>query len=313
MSTAYHPQMDGQSERTIQTIEDMLCVCAIDFEGRKCRSPTCWDEVGERKILGPELIQQTKEKVELIRKRLVATHNRQLKYADPARKDVDYQEGEYVFLKVSPWKGLKRFGNKGKLKPCYVGPFEILKRVGKVAYELALPPHMQHIHNVFHVSMLKKYNPDTRHVITLDMGLLAATGIVLISTRFVWPYGGRSVYLSGSFTGWTEHFQMSPVEGCPTVFQKICSLPPGFHQIIAVVLDCRYLKLVAHGFAADASTTSMVLDLPKSKGQDPALLAQSREFYKKAAPPPLRLEVQATGTMEEGGDRLGFGPGALAR
>ena len=71
-------------------------------------------------------------------------------------------------LKVSPWKGLVRFGKRGKLSPRYVGPFEILKRVGKVAYELALPPHMQHIHNVFHVSMLKKCNPESSQVIEYD-------------------------------------------------------------------------------------------------------------------------------------------------
>ncbi|WOH05987.1 hypothetical protein DCAR_0625410 [Daucus carota subsp. sativus] len=168
MSTAYHPQTDGQSERTIQTIEDMLRVCAIDFKGnwdehlplvefaynntlygRKCRSPVYWDEVGERKVLGPELVQQTKEVVEIIQKRLVAAQ-------------------KAVLLKVSPWKGLSRFGKKGKLSPRYVGPFEILRRVGKVAYELALPPQMEHIHSVFHVSMLKKYNPDSKHVIEYE-------------------------------------------------------------------------------------------------------------------------------------------------
>jgi len=199
MSTAYHPQTDGQSERTIQTIEDMLRVCALDFEGswdehlplvefsynnsyhasigmppyealygRRCRSPIYWEEVGERKILGPELIQQTKEKIELIRKRLTAAQDRQRKYADPTRKDMEFEIGEAVLLKVSPWKGLSRFGKKGKLSPRYVGPFEILKRVGKVAYELALPPHMQHIHNVFHVSMLKRYLPDSNHVIEYE-------------------------------------------------------------------------------------------------------------------------------------------------
>ena len=93
-----------------------------------------------------------------------AAQDRQRKYADPARRDVNFEPGEPALLKVSPWKGLTRFGKKGKLSPRFVGPFEILKPVGKVAYELALPPHMQHIHNVFHVSMLKKYNPDTKHV-----------------------------------------------------------------------------------------------------------------------------------------------------
>jgi len=199
MSTAYHPQTDGQSERTIQTIEDMLRVCTIDFKGswdehlplvefaynnsyhasigmppyealygRKCRSPVYWDEVGERKILGPELVQQTKEVVEIIQKRLIAAQSRQRNYADQFRKNVEFEDGEAVLLKVSPWKGLSRFGKKGKLSPRYVGPFEILRRVGKVAYELALPPQMEHIHNVFHVSMLKKYNPDSKHVIEYE-------------------------------------------------------------------------------------------------------------------------------------------------
>ena len=177
----------------------MLRVCAIDFKGtwddhlplvefsynnsyhasigmppyealygRKCRSPLHWEEVGERQILGPELVQQTKEAIELIRKRLVTAQNRQKQYADLTRKDMDFKEGEQVLLKVSPWKGLVRFGKKGKLSPRYVGPFEVLKQVGKVAYELALPPHMQHVHNVFHVSMLKRYRPDSNHVIEYE-------------------------------------------------------------------------------------------------------------------------------------------------
>ncbi|XP_063942643.1 uncharacterized protein LOC135150309 [Daucus carota subsp. sativus] len=136
--------------------------------GRKCRSPVYWDEVGERKILGPELVQQTKEVVEIIQKRLIAAQSRQRNYADQFRKDVEFEDGEAVLLKVSPWKGLSRFGKKGKLSPRYIRPFEILRRVGKVAYELALPPQMEHIHNVFHVSMLKKYNPDSKHVIEYE-------------------------------------------------------------------------------------------------------------------------------------------------
>ncbi|XP_063938038.1 uncharacterized protein LOC135147914 [Daucus carota subsp. sativus] len=136
--------------------------------GRKCRSPIYWEEVGERKILGPELVQQTKEAVEIIQKRLRVAQERQIKYADPSRRDINFEEGELVLLKVSPWKGLTRFGKKGKLNPRYVGPYEILKRVGKVAYELALPPHLEHVHNVFHVSMLKKYNLDANHVIEYE-------------------------------------------------------------------------------------------------------------------------------------------------
>ena len=199
MSTAYHPQTDGQSERTIQTIEDMLRVCAIDFKGswddhlplvefsynnsyhasigmppyealygRKCRSPVYWEEVGERKMLGPELVQQTKEAVELIKKRLIAAQDRQRRYADPHRKNIEFEIGEPVLLKVSPLKGITRFGQKGKLHPRYVGPFEILRKVGKVVYELALPPHIYNIHNVFHVSMLKKYYPDSKYVVEYE-------------------------------------------------------------------------------------------------------------------------------------------------
>ena len=133
--------------------------------GRKCRSPLCWDEVGERKILGPDLVQQTRDVIVLIRGRLTAAQDRQRKYADLARKDREYEVGDMVFLKVSPWKGLMRFGKKGKLSPRYIGPFEILRRIGPVAYELALPPNLQQVHNVFHVSMLRKYNPDAKHIV----------------------------------------------------------------------------------------------------------------------------------------------------
>ncbi|KAL8092895.1 hypothetical protein AgCh_034953 [Apium graveolens] len=89
-------------------------------------------------------------------------------YADQSRKDMEFKEGDLVLLKVSLWKGLSRFIKKGKLSPRYVGPFKILKRVDKVAYELALPPHMEPIHNIFQVSMIKKYNPDYRHIIEYE-------------------------------------------------------------------------------------------------------------------------------------------------
>ena len=160
LSTAYHPQMDGQSERTIQTLEDMLRSCVMDFKGswdehlplvefaynnsfhasigmppyealygRKCRTPLCWDEVGERRMLGPEMVQQTADMVKLMRTRLVAAQDRQRKYADPHREKREFEVGSYVFLKVSPWKRKIRFGKKGKLSPRFVGPFEILRRV----------------------------------------------------------------------------------------------------------------------------------------------------------------------------------------
>ena len=178
----------------------MLRVCALDFKGswdehlsliefsynnsyhviigmppyealyeRKCRSPLYWDKVGERRVLGPELVQQTQEKVDLIRQRLVAAQDRQRKYADQNRRDMEFTTGDLVLLKVSPWKGVMRFGKKGKLSPRFIGPFKILKRVGKVAYELALPPNLQHIHNVFHVSMLRKYHLDASHIIEYEL------------------------------------------------------------------------------------------------------------------------------------------------
>ena len=99
--------------------------------GRKCRSPTNWDEVGEGRILGSELVQQLHDTVKLIQKRLLAAQDRQRKYADPTRKDVRFQIAEAILLKVSPRKGLSRFGKKGKLAPRYIGPFEILSQVGK--------------------------------------------------------------------------------------------------------------------------------------------------------------------------------------
>ncbi|GJR57838.1 putative reverse transcriptase domain-containing protein [Tanacetum coccineum] len=157
MSTAYHPQTDGQSERTIQILEDMLCACVIDFKsswdshlplvefsynnsyrasikaapyealyGRKCRSPVCWSEVGDSQL------------------------------TDKRLKPLEFEVGNIVLLKVLPWKGTVRFGKRGKLSPHYIGPFKILARVGPVAYTLELPEEFKGIHSTFHVSNLKK-------------------------------------------------------------------------------------------------------------------------------------------------------------
>ena len=105
--------------------------------GRKCRSPIHWDEMGERKYLGPESVQEAAEAIEKIRARMLASQDRQKSYADPKRRNVEFQVGDHVFLRVSPMRGVKRFGKKGKLSPRFVGPFEILERVGQVAYRLA--------------------------------------------------------------------------------------------------------------------------------------------------------------------------------
>ena len=136
--------------------------------GRKCRSPIHWDEVGERKLLGPELIQQTTEAIDKIRQRMKTAQTRQKSYADTKRKDLEFEVGDKVFLRVSPIKGVMRFGRKGKLSPRFVGPFEILKRIGKVAYELALPPSLSSIHGVFYVSMLRKYISEPSHVLSYE-------------------------------------------------------------------------------------------------------------------------------------------------
>ena len=118
------------------------------------RSPLYWDEVGERRLLGPELIQIAVEKISMIHAHLLAAQSRQRSYANPHRCEVTFDIGEYAFLRVSPMKGVFRFGRKRKLSPRYIGPFEVLERVGEVAYCLALPPELSHIHPVFHVSSL---------------------------------------------------------------------------------------------------------------------------------------------------------------
>ena len=133
--------------------------------GRPCRSPLCWTEVGERSITCPNLIRDTSEKVSLIRQCLLTAQGRQKSYADVRRRPLEFEVGDYVFLKVMPKRGVVRFGKRGKLSPRFIGPFEILERVGTVAYLLALSPNMLGVHKVFHVSMLWKYTPDPAHVV----------------------------------------------------------------------------------------------------------------------------------------------------
>ncbi|GJR35570.1 putative reverse transcriptase domain-containing protein [Tanacetum coccineum] len=168
MSTTYHPQTDGQSERTIQTLEDMLRACAIDFGKGWCRSPMCWAKVGEVQLTGPEIVQETTEKIIQIKQRMQAARDRKKSYADLKRKPMDFQVGDKVMLKVSPWKGVVRFGKRGKLNPKYVGPFKVLEKVGSVAYKLKLPQELSRVHNTFHVSNLKKCYADEPLAVPLD-------------------------------------------------------------------------------------------------------------------------------------------------
>ncbi|GJR31723.1 putative reverse transcriptase domain-containing protein [Tanacetum coccineum] len=170
MSTTYHPQTDGQSERTIQTLEDMLRACVIDFGGRwgvhlplaefsynnsyhssircapfealyrrKYRSPVLWAEIGESSLIGPELVQEITDKVVLIKVKLKAARDRQKSNADDRRKPLELEVGDRVML-----------------APRYVGPFEILERISPVAYRLKLPEELSRVHDTFHVSNLKK-------------------------------------------------------------------------------------------------------------------------------------------------------------
>ncbi|GJU62019.1 putative nucleotidyltransferase, ribonuclease H [Tanacetum coccineum] len=138
--------------------------------GRKCRAPICWDQVGERVLEGPEMIEVTNEKVAVAREKLKEAQTRQKSYADKHRRLLEFQPGEHVFLKVSPTRGVRRFGIKGKLSPRFIGPFEILERVGEVSYRLALPPQLSHVHNVFHVSLLRGYKYHHLHVVSYPFG-----------------------------------------------------------------------------------------------------------------------------------------------
>ena len=181
---------------TIQVLEDMLRACVLDLKGsweehlplvefsynnsyqesiqmapyealyeRPCQSSICWKEVGERSITGPDLIRDTSEKVVLIRKCLLMAQSRQKSYAYRRRRPLEFEVSDHVFLKMMPKRGVVRFSKQGKLVPRYIGPFEILERVGTVVYQLALPPSLSGVHEVFHVSMLRKYTPNPTHVV----------------------------------------------------------------------------------------------------------------------------------------------------
>jgi hypothetical protein len=186
-SLAYHTQTIGQHERVNQILEDMLQACVLKFPqkwddclplaefsynnsyqasikmarfedlyGRRCRTPLNWSELGERCFIRPDMVKETEEKVRRIIHNLKEAQSRQKSYADKRRQPLHFQVEDYVYLKVSPMKGVSRFGVKGKLAPRYIGPFPILERYGPVAYQLQLPETLSAVHNVFHVSQLKK-------------------------------------------------------------------------------------------------------------------------------------------------------------
>jgi hypothetical protein len=124
--------------------------------GQKCQTPLMWSNVGEKILEGPAFVKEAEEKVTLIRKRLLEAQSWQKSYADNRRRELKFEEGDFVYLKVSLMRGVKRFQVKGKLAPRFVGPYPIIGIVGPAAYHLELPESMSDIHNMFHVSQLRK-------------------------------------------------------------------------------------------------------------------------------------------------------------
>ena len=199
MSSAFDPQTDGQSERIIQSLEDLLRSCVLDhignwndvlplveftynnsyhssigmapyeaLYGRRCRTPLCWYQDGEAFVLSPEFLQQTTSKVKLIQDRMKATQSRQKSYADKRRRPLEFDEGDHVFLRVTPTTGIGRVLKSRKLTPRFIGPYQITRRIGAATYEIALPPHLSNLHNLFHVSQWRKYITSPDHVLESD-------------------------------------------------------------------------------------------------------------------------------------------------
>ena len=195
-STTFHPQTDGQEEHTIQTLEDMLRACLIDIKrswdnhlllikfaynnsyyssiqmapydvlhGRTCKFPVGWFEVGEVALIGPDSFLYAMEKVQLIRDRLKTAQSRQKSYVDVRIRELEFN---WIFLKVSPMKGVMRLRKKGKLNTKYVGPYKILKRVSKVEFELEFPAKLGAVHPFFHISLLKKCVGDPASIVSLE-------------------------------------------------------------------------------------------------------------------------------------------------
>ncbi|WVZ93549.1 hypothetical protein U9M48_039520 [Paspalum notatum var. saurae] len=162
-STAYHPQTDGQTERTNQKLEDMLRSCAIQYG-------TSWDkclpyaefsynnsyQASEKQVFGPDIIQDAEQQLRIVQENLRVAQSRQRSYADVRRRGLSFKVDDHVYLKVSPMRGIRRFNMKEKLAPRYIGPFKILEKKGEVAYHLELPPSLSGVHDVFHVSQMKK-------------------------------------------------------------------------------------------------------------------------------------------------------------
>jgi hypothetical protein len=194
LSTTYHPETDGKTERVNQVMEDMLRMYAMDKQtqwekylpwvefaynnsyhssiemspyealyGRPCRTPLSWDRLEDQITVGPELIQEIEEQVIQIRQRLKEAQDRHKSYADAHRTDRNYEVGDQVFIRIRPNKSTIRFEKGTKLSPRFIGPFRVQDKIGPIAYRLVLPPHLHKNHNVFHVSILCHYVADESH------------------------------------------------------------------------------------------------------------------------------------------------------
>jgi hypothetical protein len=202
-SSAYHPQTDGQTERVNQILEDMLKACVMEYPsswdknlswtefsynnnyqeslkmalfealyGRQCHTPLNWIKPWEKAIFGPDIVVEAEATVRRIQENLKIAKLRQESYANKSRRPLQFEAGDHVYLKVSPMKGVKRFGMTGKLSPRYIGPFQILKKYGNVAYKLELPPSLTGVHDIFHVSQLKKCLKAPVDVVLLEVAPL---------------------------------------------------------------------------------------------------------------------------------------------
>jgi hypothetical protein len=168
-SSSYHPRTDGQTERVNQILEYMLRACALQYGrswdnnlpyaeffynnnyqeslkmapfemlyGRRCQTPLFWSETGERKVFGPDILQEPEKQIRMVRENLRVAQSRQKSYANHRRRELSFEVGDFVYLKVSPMRGLHRFKVRGKLAPRFIGPFKISEKRAEVAYQLEL-------------------------------------------------------------------------------------------------------------------------------------------------------------------------------
>jgi hypothetical protein len=202
-SSPYHPQTDGQTEQVNQNLKDMLRACVMENQGswdkhlplvefsynnnyqesfklapfevlyeHRCHTPLNWIEQGEKVIFGPDLVNEAEATLHHIQDNLKVVKSRQESYANKRQQPLQFEVGDHVYLKVSPMNGVKRFGVKRKLSPRYIGPFSILWRCGTVAYKLELPSSLAGVHNIFHMSQLKKCLKAPVDVVLLEVATL---------------------------------------------------------------------------------------------------------------------------------------------